>query len=251
MISSILTGSVRGSREDRSTPTEDNLNFSYGGSLSAGWLDTFRQTLSYNGTWSKIKRPAGSGLPKEIINSNSVVLRNVAELYRGWSANVDFGYIWTYPWEEGKRTTRLFRLDSTMIPNPKLTVNTGYTYSRTTSDLPPSEDQRFELSFSLSPTRAISLYSRLTVIDQNGSSKTYQNYSLDWSPFPDGALQLFVSYSEDLTSEGTDAKTAQAGFDWLVNNATVLRTSFSKNEFESTLEKTDTKVLLMTLRISL
>jgi hypothetical protein len=252
MINQILTGSVRGSREDRHTPSQDSLDYSYGASLAAGWLDTFRQSLSYNGTWSKTERPANStGPPKEISKTNSVVLRNVAELYRGWSANVDFGYTWSFPWDEGQRATRLFRVESTIIPNPKLTVNTGYFYSRTTSDQPPSEDQRLELSFALSPTSAISLFSRLTVIDQGGTSKVYQNYSLDWSPFPDGALQLFVTYSESLTNEGADTQTSLAGFDWRVNSGTVLRTSYSKSVSESLHDKTDSQVISVTLRLSL
>jgi hypothetical protein len=251
-LSRIFTGSVRGIRDARHSPTQNTLDYSYGASLAAGWLDTFRQTLSYNGTWSKIKPPAGSvSPPKEINRTSSVVLRNVAELYRGWSVNIDFGYILSYPWEEEKRTSRLFRVESTMIPNPKLTVNTGYFYTSTHSNIPSSKDQRLELSISLSPTRAMSIFSRLTIIDQDGTSKSYQNYSVDWSPFPDGALQLFVSYSEDLTSEKTDTKTALVGFDWRVNSGTVLRTSLNKNKAESMHDKTDSKVITVTLRISL
>lgn len=252
IINRIFSSSIRGSREDRQTPVQETLDYSYGASLAAGWLDTFRQSLSYSGSWSELERLFDPDRrTPEVTKTNSLMLRNVAQLYRGWSANVDFGYTWSTPWDAGKRYSKIFRVETSVIPNPKLTVNSSFTYSRALSDQPPTEDKRLELSAAFSPTSAISVFGRCTVIDQSETSKVYQNYSIDWSPFPDGAIQFFVAYNESLTDEGDDSKSSLAGFDWRVNHGTVLRTSYSMSESESETSKTESEIISVTIRISL
>jgi hypothetical protein len=252
-INRIFSGSVRGSRDERQTATQENRDYSYGAGLAAGWLDTFRQSLSYSGSTSETVRITGNNdRTQEINRSNSVLLRNVAQLYRGWSANVDLGYTLNIPWEGGKRTTKMFRVGSSIMPNPKLTVNTAYTYSVSNSDLPTTEDERGELSVAFSPSTAISMFSRFTVIDpSNTPKKVYQEYSIDWSPFPDGAVQLFLAYHENLTNEGDEIKAAQAGLDWRVNNHASLRTSLNKVKAEAATTITDSQVISMSLLVSL
>jgi hypothetical protein len=252
-LTTIFNASVRASRDDRHTSSRESLDYTYGATLAAAWLDTFRQALSYSGSTSETTRTFDTAAESTETNkTNSLLLRNVAQLYEGWSANVDFGYSWHIPWDEGNRTTKTFRIGSSIIPNPKLTVNTTYTYSVTDSDRPTSNDERIELSVALSPTTAISLFSRYTVIDQsNADKRVYQEYSIDWSPFPDGTVQLFLGYHESLTNEGDDIKSSQVGFDWRVNNRTSVRTSFNMVKAESLTAITESEVFSVNLRISL
>ncbi|MBU0679931.1 MAG: hypothetical protein KKD73_00765 [Proteobacteria bacterium] len=252
-LNTIFNASVRASRDDRQTSSQESLDYTYGAALTATWLDTFRQALSYSGATSETIRTVNTNTESTETNkTNSLLLRNVAQLYEGWSANVDLGYSWIIPWDEGKRTSKTFRIGSSIIPNPKLTVNTTYTYSVSDSDQPTTNDERIELSVALSPTTAISLFSRYTVIDQsNADKKVYQEYSIDWSPFPDGTVQLFLGYHESLTNEGDDTKSSQAGFDWRVNNRTSVRTSFNMVKAESLTTITESQVFSVNLRISL
>lgn len=252
VFNGIFNGSIRGSRDEYQTPTQEVLGYSYGAVLAAGWLNTFRQSLSYGGANTATIHTSGAiDGTRAIDSSNSLLLRNVAQLYRGWSANVDFGYSWSSPWEAGKRDTEMFRLETSIIPNPKLTVNGAYSYSSTSSDAPSSREQRGELSAAFSPTSAISLFTRFLVLDQGDTPKVFQDYSLNWAPFPDGVVQVFLSYNENLTNDGDDSKTSQVGFDWRINNRVDWRNSYSTVKSESLTTITDSRVFTTSLRISL
>jgi hypothetical protein len=47
----------------------------------------------------------------------------------------------------------------------------------------------------------VSLFGRFDVVDRGGDKTTLQNYSANWSPFPDSPFQFFFTFSETLRPE--------------------------------------------------
>jgi hypothetical protein len=62
--------------------------------------------------------------------------------------------------------------------------------------------RRVDLNVNFNPVRTVYLSALFELIAEKGQgTETTQNYSVNWSPFPDGALQFNISYNENLRSE--------------------------------------------------
>jgi hypothetical protein len=61
---------------------------------------------------------------------------------------------------------------------------------------------RVSLDVSFNPLRTLYLYALIEVNAEKGQkTEITQNYTINWSPFPDGALQFIITYNENLRSE--------------------------------------------------
>lgn len=240
-------------RQDTSRSDRETLSYTYTGGLQAQWLDTLKQTLTYSGTntTDDIDRDDG-GTEQESNTTNNLLLRTIADLYRGWSANLDMGYSWNTPREGGTQTTKLFRFETDIQPHEKLTTSAGYAYTQTEETGRESrDDQRADIQLSFVPTNTISLFARLTHVNQSDDSRTFQNYNINWSPFPGGTLQFDISYNESLSTEGSDTKGMRAGLSWKVNKSLSLRSYYERTQTETETILTESDQINVVLRISL
>lgn len=251
-ISRTFRGSANVSRQDNSTLGMENVNHNYSASLIAGWLDTLRQTLTYSGTDTESEEDDPLNPTTESSKTNSLVLRTSADLYRGWSANMDMGYRWDSPTDGGTLTSEFYRIETNIRPNTKVTINANHNYTRTqeaNNDKTESNRGNFQVSFI--PTGALSLFARVSYVDQEGSSNNFQDYSANWSPFAGGSLQFSFSYRENLNSEGDETETISNGLSWKVNRNASLSMIYNIINTDTDLSFSETHYYLAKLRVSL
>ena len=248
-FSGMFTGNARLLRTDTSSrgiERETSVNYSYSASVRASYLDTFSQILTYSGTYVTDKDGTG--------NANSMFLRSNAQLYLNWSAFLDLGYNLTDP-QQGERTTSTFaRIGTNLIPNRKVTINANYKATKTTTSDPDRESsimkQEGGFQVFITPLPTVSLVGDLKFVKDDGSSRTFKNYSANWSPFPEGALQLFFVYNETLISEEDRIDTfIGPSLVWKVTRYTFLDISYNVTESDTRFEKQRSNILRSNLKI--
>jgi len=240
-----ITGT--GQRTDNSVENEDTTTYNYGASLVATWLKTFNQSLTYSGTY----------LDEELGNAyqNSIFLRNNATLYQGWSMFLDGGYGWEEPVQSNSQiTTWTLRSGTNIKPNNKINFNLNYQYTRTDQpdlEIGPETDHQFNIQAFYNPFDTISLFAKVSVVNRDdGGTETFQNYSLNWSPFPDGDLQFFFIYDETLrTEDDRQERVIGPGLKWTIGRFAILDLTYTFSRSEDNVQKVDSKILNGNLRI--
>lgn len=242
----VFSGASRFSLTDTEEGDEDSMNYDYSASLRARYLETLEQSLTYS--WRKDDEEE-----EGVSDQRTVLLRTIAQLYRGWSAFVDLGHTWDNPADKSQITTRLIRAGTNLIPHHNLTINMHYERSE---DRQPEEqggdstETNWEVQAFYTLSRTLSFNVQYTVVDREDSKQTLQNYSANWSPFPDGALQFFFSYNESLRPED-DQRERSFGpsIRWTVNPHTFLDVFYTVTEDDSQTETVEGKSLNANVRI--
>ena len=235
VFNKIFSTTARLSRLDSEQFDIKTVRYAYSFLVKGSYLPTFGQTLSLSGT--------SENLEDDSSDNYSLILRNNAILYRGWSAFVDVGYNWDRPaLSDIKEKSLLFRAGTNFEPNPKLTFNLNY---RQREILKPERNTRYEgtLEVFFLPVRTLSFNARLSMVNQTGSNtQTTQNYTASWSPFPDGALQFSFAYSETIVSE-EDRRDTTIGprLDWTFAEHFLLNASYSWQESDTNTQKIESK----------
>lgn len=243
-FSNIFNGSARLLRSDSESGDMESTTHSYGASLRAAYLPTFSQTLSYGG--SLIETDEGTA------SSNSVFLRSNAILYTGWNAFLDLGYSWGETEQDTNTRNRFLRMGTGLAPNDKFNLSMNYSVSRRQeSGSPYSTSQTGAVHVFVLPLKTLNLLASVSFTDDDGDSKVFQNYSLNWLPFPDGDFQFSVSYSESLNSEGDETTIISPSLSWRIAKGVFLTTSYSHAEGESDEATSKTETLSASLRVLL
>lgn len=197
----VFIGNASASREDARDTGKETGIYTYNAGLRADYLDTFQQRLTYSGSNTHTEEETD----KESSYTNNLQLRNNFELYRGWTAFLDFGYGWAREVDGGRRTGENARLATEIVPNPKTTLNAGFSITRSTVNDPDGESSQTRKLYNASlfylPVRTLSLFAKITHVEQEESSSTLQEYQASWLPFPDGELQFTFFYRDQLSSE--------------------------------------------------
>ena len=224
---------VRFNRFDTLEEDFNTVDYNYSASITAAYLSTFNQSLTFS----------GSNLETETDSSDnySIILRNNAILYEGWSAILDSGFSWNRP--EGSNTTEesiLLRANTNVQPNRMLTFNFDYLQREI---IEPEKSSRYDITAQafFVPFRALSFNARYNVVKRSGSpSTTLQNYTVNWSPFRDGALQLFFNYNETLqSSQNQRDRSVGPGFSWTISNHFFLEMNYRFQKNDSDTQKTE------------
>ena len=242
-----FSASANLSRNDSKQGDIDTTRYSYGASIRGAYLPTFNQTLTLSGT--NASDQTGSTY------NYSVFLSHNAILYSGWSAFFDLGRTWNLFVDDTQNTNTTIRMGTNIIPNSMISLNITYNYTLTDSNPPEGNTQettskRLDLQFLLTPFRALSLSASVNYYESEHVSTTLQQYSLNWSPFPDGDLQFFFVYNETLEPEQhQNERTIGPGFNWKISNHFSLRTSYNYLQSETRTQKTETNNIFSELRI--
>lgn len=199
-VSPIFTAAARLSREDRQERLGRQSAYLFSGSLSASPLPTFQAStvVSYTQEQGDFGR-----------DSASVVLTGVAQLYRGISANLGLGKARIVPKAGGSTGSTDVNLGVSFAPHSKFTVNVLVQNRLTTSEYVEAsrpdlrEDLKTaEIGASYRPLRSLYLFASERWERSNVTgSRTLQNYSLSWTPFPDGAFHFNVFYDTTYRTE--------------------------------------------------
>ena len=240
----IFSTSARISRIDSSQNNDDTVTHTYSALLRGDYLPTFQQILTFSGTNEKEEDDSS--------DTFSVVLRNNATLYRGWSAFVDSGFNWNRPMaSDTVEKSFLARAGTNIEPNRKLTINLNYQL-RKGVEPDKNTDADFNAEAFFIPFRTLSINARLTVTErEDARTRTLQNYVVNWSPFPDGTLQFFFTYTETLRSEENARERVIApGFNWTIGRHIFLEMTYNIITDESDTQKTEANTFASNLRIN-
>jgi hypothetical protein len=229
------------------TDRVDVVNYSFTASLRGDYLDTFNQTLIYSGT--NTDDAQGSGY------TNSLILRNNADLYEGWSMFLDGGYAWNKRAQEGKQTSWLMRVGTRLLPNRSLDVNLDYSASLNTEEgLSDYVLQIGTLRTLWVITDTMNLFLNYDFRERSGDNpdSTYLlDYSINWSPFPDGSLEFSLTYNETIGNRGEDTEFLTPRVIWQIAPGMFLDLRYNLGTVESEAEKSDVNSLIGTLRLFL
>jgi len=220
----------------------DSVEYNYSLSVKGAYLPTFDQTLTFSGSSENTEDDSSDNV--------SVILRNNARLYTGWSALLDFGFNWDRPvGSDETEKSILLRVGTNFVPNQMLTINLDYLQREI---IEPEKDSRYDFTVEafFVPTRALSLNARFNIVDRTGTdTKTLQNYTVSWSPFPEGALQFLFTYNETLESvENRRDTTIGPGLNWTISNHFFLEMFYNYQKTKTDSQKTESKNLFAKFR---
>jgi hypothetical protein len=228
----------------------------YSASLSANPAPTLQTSLVYSGLSEDFEDTDRS--TNTSTDSRSLFLYGTAQLYPGIDANVSLGRSSLVPNRGLQTDSTLVNAGATLVPHPSLTVNLFYSDKSDTlrtTGVAGSLDQytrSAEADVSYRPVPALYLFAsyrgeqRTRVPD-----RTINDYSLDWSPFPDGALHLNISYTESYRSDDNTQETAfTPSLRWNFNPRSWLEGSYQKLETDSSVQKITTDIVTATFRTS-
>jgi hypothetical protein len=244
-----FSANANGQRTDTSTEvsgttTEDIYNYTYGTSLRANWLETFNQSLTFSGSYDNTELGSSS--------QNALFLRNNAILYRGWSAFLDTGYTWENPEIGSQITSFIFRQGTNLQPNQKISLNLNFSYKRNMQsggDFESSDETRWDIQAFYVPLRNLSFFARINTVKQQNSTDTFQNYTVNWSPFPDGDLQFSFVFNEILLSENNEEqRVVGPSLKWTIGPHIFLDMSYNFTMNDSDTEKIESNVFSADIR---
>ncbi len=242
----IFSFTATGQRTDNSVQDDDFTNYNYGASLVATWFETFNQSLTYSGTY--LDEDQGNAY------QNSIFLRNNATLYRGWSMFLDLGYGWEEPVQSNSQiTSTTVRTGTNLIPNRMVTLNLNYAYRRTDQpdlEIGPTTDSQFDIQAFFIPFDNVSFFGKVSFVDRNNETDTFQNYAVNWSPFRDGDLQFFFTYSEILRSQGDQReRVIGPSLKWTIGRFGILDLAYTFTRNEDAVQKADSTIINANLKI--
>ncbi|MEJ2155197.1 MAG: hypothetical protein P8X96_07660 [Desulfobacteraceae bacterium] len=222
---------------DETDIDEESVDDIYNASLRAAWLRTLSQVLTYSSRSSS--DDSGDAL------QNAVILRTNAILYQGWDVFVDIGYGWDEIADGTESTNQNIKGGTNITPFNQLTFNVNYSYKETEQqDVQGDSQVETQVDFQgfYVPFPNLSIFAKISIVDKAAASDTLQNYSINWSPFDQGDLQLFFIYSEVLRSESEQTeRTFGPSAKWTITRNLALDLSYTKSTTENVVLKTDTE----------
>ncbi len=246
-FSKVFSGSARVAREDFSDPAGNGVAYVTNASLMAVPLRTLRHSLTYSGRDEE--RDGGR------TDTKSLFLNNYADLYKGINIVVSGGESFQNR-ETGENVkSTIWSVLSNLMPHPDL--NLSYFFSSTKTDRsggggPGSSDftRRTEVSASYIPFRTLYLVATLSKITDQERDRTFHNYSLNWSPFPDGAFQFSLAYNESLASENNAmTRVITPSVRLNLSRTSYLAASYQVSHGESDLDKSDARAFSTSLMV--
>ncbi len=221
----------------------------YSASLSASAIASLRQRLVVSG-----RNESGDDSRKSL----SVFLSNIVRLYRGIDLSVNVG----------KSTTELdsgrtsdgdeINATATLVPHRRMTVNVTYRDredessggeligTRTTSV------ESGQVSVAYNPFATLYLFGSQRVERRTElPRRTLSTYSVNWTPFPEGTLQLGIRYSETLRSEDdAEERIISPRLRWNFTRGSFFDLAYQKLTTRAVSQRLDNDVISGTLRFS-
>lgn len=245
-----LFGAARVAREDGREAAGDRVAYLYSASLTAVPLETLRNTLVFSGRNETVEGRESDDV--------SLFLQSIAQLYGGVDLNLGGGVSLATS-ETGRETTSTqLNAELTLVPNPKATVTLSY-FGRTSrssgGELAATTTDSTRIAgagLSLRPLRTLHLVGAWTVESRSEEeTRTTQDYTVSFSPFPGGTLHLNFYYNETLRSED-DARerTVTPNVRWNITRRASLDLAYSDVSVRSDVLRRDDRVASSTLRVS-
>ena len=184
------------------------------------------------------------------------LVQTAAQVYRG--VDVQFGFGWNFTTREGDEhlRDRLLNLNASIVPRQNLTLTLNYIDTTTTRSGTFTGDPRYHarrgfLTLAFDPIRTLHLVVSEEIVAITGEkTRTTHNVGANWTPFPDGALQLTVAYNENVRplAYGTD-RVFRPGVRWTFSRQSYVDVSYQLLETEFVGLKTESKIFGVDLKV--
>ena len=248
-FSQIFSGRARVAYENGEEEREHRTAWIYDAALEATPLRTLTNRLLFSGRDETIGGRRNS--------SNSIILYNIAELYKGLDVNLNVGQNFSRD-ESGVKTNETdIQILATIIPHPTLNLTLDYKYSIIsqsggTNTSGSGNMQTGEFIFSYRPFRTLFVVATIDLSSTPTQKTTVtQNYGFNWSPFPDGDLQFRFFYNENLATGGVKERIINPGVRWNLTKRSYLDLSYQRNINTSASQKVDENIFSAQVKIFL
>lgn len=249
VFSRIFSASGRVAREDNRADDGKEVAYAYTASLQAVPLKTLRHVLLFTG-----RNEQSAEGPRDIY---SLALQNMAQLYRGIQVFLNGGVSREKKAAGEQQDTKNLLFGATFVPNRALVVAMNFNGSwmdRTGGGRPDENtaDRSGDASISYRPFDTLYLVASVSRIEQQSVHDTVQNYGLNWSPFPSGALQFNFDVNQGLSAkDNSKVRTVRPTLRWNVTSRVAFDLSYDDTKAESTAGTTDNKTFSTRLRMIL
>ena len=236
-------------REDGDEPLGHREAYVYNATLRVTPLRTLNHTLAYSGRTESFQGRTN--------DSNSLYLSNTAELYRGVNLSINGGASSAVNQTGEKVISYNLSSSLNLVPRSDLSLNFNYNLNQTelsggAQGNVSSETRRADMGITYRPFTTLYLVASLGVLEQT-QSKTdiVQNYGLNWSPFPDGALQFNFSYQENIRTLNEErSRLISPSLNWKITKRATLDLSYPLLHTSSLSGTSDSETLSAVLRMS-
>jgi hypothetical protein len=246
-LSRMLVGSARVGVENGEERDERRLAYVYNVSLTADPLRTLHHSIVLSGRDEEL-----GGEPND---NYSAFLYNTAGLYNGIDVNLNGGVSFTNQ-ETGKTRDFIIDVGANIVPHPAVVFVLNYSdriskrwggERRSDSTYTSILDMRVNYN----PFRTLNLFASWEIIwERHRDTETTQDYALNWSPFPDGALQFNFAYDENLRSQDNlKERILTPSIRWNITKRSYLDISYQITRSKNDLQEIDSKFLGTTLKI--
>ena len=247
-FSDIFSGNARVAIENGTQENQSMIAYLYNASIIATPLRTLRDTLVFSGQNERI-----GGKPDD---NTSLFLNNTATLYKGIDLNLNGGINFSTAETGVKSTNTLFLVGVAIVPYRTMNLSLDFVNNATDQSgggIPASStyQRREDVSISYTPFNTLHLFASVQILAQNGQKlQINQNYALNWSPFPDGALQFNITYNETHNSlQNTEDRTFIPSVRWYITTRSYLDLSYQLIKSSSKSQTSNSDGVFATLRI--
>jgi hypothetical protein len=220
----------------------------YSASLTAVPLRTFRTSFLFSGRDETV---AGKNT-----TTNSIFLYNIATLYQGIDANLNGGISFSEE-DTGRKTKNAQGIAGvTFVPNKKVTLTLLYNGTTTVTSGGGLEEttnytRTGEADLSITPVQTVYLFGSYRIENSTTSpSRNILNYSLNWSPFPDGTLHLTFYYTETIRTDNSEERSIIPSLRWYFTPRSYLDLSYENLKVQNPALTTLSNVYSGTVRIT-
>lgn len=245
----VFSGRGRVSFENGEDPTGTREAWIYSASLTAVPLPVLYHSLTFSG---KDETTAGKGS-----TSSSVLLYNNARLYEGIDANLGGGAGVQEDDTGRKSRNTQWNAGATLVPNRKVILSLTYNGATSVSsggglaEETTNSSRAAEADLSIAPVTTVYLFGSYRIEKSTAyPNRNTLNYSLNWSPFPDGTLHLTFYYNETIRTDDSKERSIVPSLRWYVTPRSYLNFSYQNLKSEGPAFTTTSSVYSGTARIS-
>jgi len=213
-------------------------------------LRTLSASLLYSGLNERV-----AGRPED---RKGVALRTTAQVYQGVDLIVGFGVNVTTRYTGERFNDRSLTVGTTITPRRDLSLTLNYNGGTTTrtgvfTGIPQLHTRTGYATLTYDPFRTLHLVVAEELVAITGEkTRTTHNIGANWTPLPDGALQLTLAYNESVRplEFGTE-RNFRPGIRWLVSRRSYIDVYYQRISSAFVSHKTNTKVFSVDVKVFL
>ena len=221
----------------------------YTASVTAVPFQTLFHSLTFSGKEETIAGKKDSSI--------SILLYNIAKLYAGIDANLGGGVSFQEDATGRKSRNTQVNTGATFVPNRKVNLTLLYNGTTTVSSggnlsgETTNTTRAGEVDLAITPVQTVYLFGSYRIEKSTASpDRNILNYSLNWSPFPDGTLHLTFYYNETIRSDDSKERSIVPSLQWYFTPRSYLNLSYQNLKSGTPALATLSNVYSGTIRVS-